>query len=712
MCKNEYNRILTHKLHLISSKPLLTANDVQSMTDDICSALHSAARESHCECVVRAPSAIGRLVKPYCAPDLRALAKRKRFWFRLWKSCGRPRSGEVFKCYKQIKKTFRRGYRKSLQQSVENHYSNMSSLFRSNPTRFWKQFNKKKKNVVPITAESFSKYYADLLYDKREYTTRKHARIHSTVTEWFTNWSSRPLIFPFDVTRVSELILKLPLNSAAGADGVTSEHLRFGHSNALLTCFKRLFEAIVQLCSIPEQFLVGTIVPILKKNTSDPINPNNYRPLTMTSVIAKLFELSTLTPATLSSSQFGFREGIGVDMAGAAINDIIRLFNGKRSPVLLTALDAHKCFDSIWTQGLFYKLSSYLPRPLWCCYYKWYTNMVAEVRVGDVTSNQFPVSRGTRQGSCSSPTFFTVFIDELLCRLNSSDCGVSLNDSLHVGCIAYADDVTLLSTNTVNMQALLSICEQYSKEWRFTFNPQKTQSLVVGKWPFCTPPDLTLYGTTLPRASSAEILGFHFDSVGKYTSHIRSRESKCGSAYYSAVPKGLSFPGLHPYVKAKIFQSICQSTLTYGIGALDISPSSLNHLNTYQNNFIKKFMGLPRRSGSTPLLDALHLKNIDLLVSNRTVNILHRTFCKPNLLRDICFVCMDNAPVRGTLLSRTLSLCDGNFNNLIHIIYQVPHKNVHPHSGISDSIKTLFNTFHLLPNTEGQLLLELLTKSF
>ena len=123
-------------------------------------------------------------------------------------------------------------------------------------------------------------------------------------------------------------------------------------------------------------------------------------------------------------------------------------------------------------------------------------------------------------------------------------------------------------------------------------------------------------------------------------------------------------------------------------------------------------MGLPRRSRSTPLLDALHLKNIELLVSNRTVNILHRTFCKPNLLRDICFVCMDNAPVRGTLLSRTLSLCDGNFNNLIHIIYQVPHKNVHPHSGISDSIKTLFNTFHLLPNTEGQLLLELLTKSF
>lgn len=50
----------------------------------------------------------------------------------------------------------------------------------------------------------------------------------------------------------------------------------------------------------------------------------------------------------------------------------------KKSPLFVCTLDAEKCFDSIWQNGLFYKLLDILPGAQWRClylrysqYYKW-----------------------------------------------------------------------------------------------------------------------------------------------------------------------------------------------------------------------------------------------------------------------------------------------------------------------------------------------------
>ena len=109
------------------------------------------------------------------------------------------------------------------------------------------------------------------------------------------------------------IIHSLPLRKAAGPDHITNEHLKFGGSE-LPTVFSALFNAILLSGHIPVSFRHGLIIPIPKGNNKDLSIPTNYRGVTLSSVIGKVFEKVLLHRLTeqqshLNPLQGGFRSG-------------------------------------------------------------------------------------------------------------------------------------------------------------------------------------------------------------------------------------------------------------------------------------------------------------------------------------------------------------------------------------------------------------------
>ena len=45
---------------------------------------------------------------------------RQRFWFRIWKSCGRPRTGQIYLCYKTAKKTYRYSCNRAMNSKINS----------------------------------------------------------------------------------------------------------------------------------------------------------------------------------------------------------------------------------------------------------------------------------------------------------------------------------------------------------------------------------------------------------------------------------------------------------------------------------------------------------------------------------------------------------------------------------------------------------------
>ena len=159
-------------------------------------------------------------------------------------------------------------------------------------------------------------------------------------------------------------------------------------------------------------------------------------------------------------------------MACAFLHDVITTFNEGNSPIFTCSLDAEKCFDTIWHTGLFYKLINVLPEPQWMFLYRWYNNLKATVKWNGQISPVFSVTRGTRQGSSLSPSLFNIFINDLLKELSSLQSGVKIGNDLY-NSMAYADDITLLSSTVPGLQKLIDVCYNYSKTWRFCFGLKK-----------------------------------------------------------------------------------------------------------------------------------------------------------------------------------------------------------------------------------------------
>ena len=107
---------------------------------------------------------------------------------------------------------------------------------------------------------------------------------------------------------------------------------------------------------------------ILKKPTLNPSLPSNYRPITISSVFTKLFEMLTLRDEEglpLSPNQYGFRNKYSVGHGITLLNDLMCYTKTTDSNMYLCSIDAEKCFDTIWHAGLFNKLFNVLPNIHW-----------------------------------------------------------------------------------------------------------------------------------------------------------------------------------------------------------------------------------------------------------------------------------------------------------------------------------------------------------
>ncbi len=146
------------------------------------------------------------------------------------------------------------------------------------------------------------------------------------------------------------------------------------------------------------------------------------------------------------------------------------------------ALLTLKSFDSIWHQGLFYKLiESGIGGKTYDLIKSMYTESKCGVKINTKRTRYLSQERGVRQGCCLSPTLFNIYINELALSLERSAApGLTLHDS-EIKCLLYADDLVLLSPTQHGLQQNLDLLEQYCQTWALTVNLKKTNIMIFKK---------------------------------------------------------------------------------------------------------------------------------------------------------------------------------------------------------------------------------------
>ena len=95
-------------------------------------------------------------------------------------------------------------------------------------------------------------------------------------------------VLDYDITleEVEAAVRSLRNGKGCGSDGVFAEHMKYG-GPTIPVWLKRIFNAVLTLEEIPSSLNNGLVTPIYKGKGRDPLNPNSYRGITVTSVIAK-----------------------------------------------------------------------------------------------------------------------------------------------------------------------------------------------------------------------------------------------------------------------------------------------------------------------------------------------------------------------------------------------------------------------------------------
>jgi hypothetical protein len=185
----------------------------------------------------------------------------------------------------------------------------------------------------------------------------------------------------------------------------------------------KLFNIFWKFTYTPAILQQSYIIPLYKKG--DHSDPTNYRPITLSCVLLKLYEflmearIIKILEANgmLSKLQNATKKGRG------AIDQIIDMLELglDLKEMYMFAFDLSKAFDRTPRKSLFAKLHKIgISKRLWMAVVSTYTNASYQVKIGKMTSNTKEFTNGIKQGSVLSSLLFVIFVNDLLQKLETS----------------------------------------------------------------------------------------------------------------------------------------------------------------------------------------------------------------------------------------------------------------------------------------------------
>ena len=157
------------------------------------------------------------------------------------------------------------------------------------------------------------------------------------------------------VSNIQKLVSQLKSGKHDGSGGVVSDCLL--HASHKLTVFlSMLFKMIAVHSHIPDDLLVGTMVP-LPKDRGLTMFSDKYRAITLSGCVLKLIDMLILSEETecmkSDTLQYGFKQNSSTTLCTFTMYEICELFTHKKSDVYCLLLDASKAFDRVSYSELF-----------------------------------------------------------------------------------------------------------------------------------------------------------------------------------------------------------------------------------------------------------------------------------------------------------------------------------------------------------------------
>ena len=368
-------------------------------------------------------------------------------------------------------------------------------------------------------------------------------------------------------------------------------------SNPLARIIFALISSIINNGVVPSRVSQAFIIPIPKNGSS--MSVNEYRPISLMDSVLKLAchimkrRLAPLLCKIMSFQQVGFRAGEECASNVAALREIIASRAQLGQGTCIAFLDFAKAFDSVPHALLLKVLENVGFSGRFLGFVKGlYANCSATVRLGEFVSRQLEFKRGVRQGCPLSPLLFNIFIEQLCASDAIRKFGVSLSCGVRVGCLAFADDIVLLSDSMAGLRNQITSVDIWCTRTTMSLNVSKCAVMCFegeSRCPSAPKQQVKSAFGVLPFQSMYKYLGVPFVGVNDTAcarAILEDRLRKTRAAFFALQP-ALRLRDLPVSRRLCLVKSFLVPIASYGLEFLPLqSRSRLASLETFVSKAI------------------------------------------------------------------------------------------------------------------------------
>ena len=461
-------------------------------------------------------------------------------------------------------------------ESKEILISRLCEAEKNNPKLFWdtmKILNGTKKSdpLAGCDPSSFVKHFEHLVNPTNLSASNTLTNDSNTILNG-TNNPNHDLNKPFTIREIKKSIRKLKNGKAVGLDLISNEMIK-SSADDMLPSITKIFNLILANGNSPGAWRFGYITPLYKKKGARD-DPNNYRGITVTNCLCKLFSSVLNQRLTdylnsngiLSNLQSGFRKESRTSDNIFVIRTIVNKYFSMSKKLYCCFIDFQKAFDRIWHKGLFLKMKMVGINGNFLRYIQnSYSSMESCVKFSSGLSDFFKVKVGTRQGDVLSPTLFNLFINDIVDSLNDANPHPVLLESFKITTLLYADDLVIFSTSPEGLQSTLDALSVYCEKWHLQVNVNKSKVMIFESRRSANcllRPKFKFNNEVIEEVSEFSYLGTVFDYKCNFNKGVDILSKKAAKAMF-VLMKNINANNICPKTALHLFDSYIQPILTY-----------------------------------------------------------------------------------------------------------------------------------------------------
>ena len=464
------------------------------------------------------------------------------------------------------------------------------------------------------------------------FNTNQHLFLHKPLIDLDDLIEDHPILRPITEAELKFSIARTK-NRAPGPSGLRStlfRNLPQNYFNFVLL----LFNSIVASKYWPSFFKISRMIFALKrgKPSNDPMS---YRPISLLEILAKILEriLSSRMLLYLEyhnflpPNQFGFRPARSTQHSIHFAMETIRENRTQGKAVLVATRDISKAFDTVWLQGLLYKIQIKLSldTDTVALIYNYVFNRLVIPSIDNVSGTSFCPLAGVPQGSCFGPILFLI---------QNHDKPMPIYRDTLTLCFA-DDEFHIVRSDQRSRNKGRNVIEKLTREFENTFDWEhrwrvKTNlnKCAVGYAGIARPTLERLGGVTInnvqvPISDNITLLGYSFSNRLLDSSHVNDILRRAKAQMF----KLYRFRHAPVKVKKQLYGALVRSTLEYPfLNLRNTTKSNTLKLQRLQNKGVRFICGTRLRDAirSSELHERIHYDAVNVRLAKLAKKMLYK----------------------------------------------------------------------------------------